>query len=881
MLRIVPNRSAARAKSYYSTADYYTEGQELQGVWRGEGAARLGLAGNISKDAWDALCDNRDPATDATLTARRKADRRVGYDFNFHVPKSVSLLYSLTKDERILDAFRASVHETMLDIEKEMKGRVRIGGRNEERTTGNMVWGEFVHFTSRPVEGIPDPHLHAHCFVHNLTFDAVEQRWKAGSFADIKRDGPYFEGKFHARMGRRMAELGLGVERTRKGWEIAGLAKSSLDKFSLRTALIEAEAKSKGIRDDKAKDGLGAKTRERKQKDLTFDELRVAWSARLSSSELAAVETMGKKIGGPAIREDTNAAVQAVDRACAHVFERKSVAPEREMLALALKGAVGKASVETVEHEFRARNFVSGERNGRRLVTTPDILLEETHMLDFARKGRGSELALASGARSFKRDWLNEGQKRAVLHVLNSHDRVILVRGAAGVGKTSMMQEAVEGIETGGKKVFTFAPSADASRGVLRKEGFANAETVALFLNDPKLQEAARGQVLWIDEAGLLGTGTMGQVFDLADKLDARVILSGDTGQHGPVERGSALRLLETEAGLVPAEIKEIQRQKGSYKQAVQALRDGRTEDGFRQLDQLGWIKEVEEGERYKALAAEYIATVQEGKTGLIVSPTHLEGEWITDEIRSELRAAGKLGKEQRVFTVLENANLTLGQRSDATNYEPDDVLVFHQNGKGYRKGERLTVGDVVAPLAQAARFQVFHPSTLSLSAGDLIRVTRNGKTLDGHRLNNGAIFTVDGFTPKGDIQLSNGWKIARDFGHLDYGYCITSHASQGRTVDRVFIGQSSQSFPASSREQFYVSVSRGREAVKVFTDEKASLLDAVSHGDDRLTATEFVSMGDRRERHANIERMEASTRIMQQERAGERQSREGMIYDR
>jgi len=83
-------------------ADYYTEGQELAGIWRGKGAVRLGLIGTVGKEAWDALCDNRHPVTDKALTPRRKQERRVGYDFNFHVPKSVSLLYSLTKDERML-----------------------------------------------------------------------------------------------------------------------------------------------------------------------------------------------------------------------------------------------------------------------------------------------------------------------------------------------------------------------------------------------------------------------------------------------------------------------------------------------------------------------------------------------------------------------------------------------------------------------------------------------------------------------------------------------------------------------------------------------------------------------------------------------------------
>ena len=139
MLRINENTSAAGAKSYYSTADYYTERQELDGVWRGHGAERLGLDGKVDQRDWDALCDNRNPGTGDQLTLRRKGNRRVGYDFNFHVPKSVSLLYSLTRDERLLEAFRESVRDTMSEMEAEMLTRVRKDGANADRTTGNMV----------------------------------------------------------------------------------------------------------------------------------------------------------------------------------------------------------------------------------------------------------------------------------------------------------------------------------------------------------------------------------------------------------------------------------------------------------------------------------------------------------------------------------------------------------------------------------------------------------------------------------------------------------------------------------------------------------------------------------------------------------------------
>ncbi len=173
MLRINQNNSAAGAKSYYSTADYYSEGQELVGQWRGKAAKRLGLAGTVQKETWDALCDNRNPATGDKLTLRQKQHRRVGYDFTFDVPKSVSVLYSLTKDDRILDAFHESVNETMRDMESEMQTRVRKDGKNGQRTTGNMLWGEFVHFTSRPVDGVPDPHLH--CALLHFQYDLGQE----------------------------------------------------------------------------------------------------------------------------------------------------------------------------------------------------------------------------------------------------------------------------------------------------------------------------------------------------------------------------------------------------------------------------------------------------------------------------------------------------------------------------------------------------------------------------------------------------------------------------------------------------------------------------------------------------------------------------------
>src|SRR5579884_432240 len=163
MIRITQQDSAKDAKRYYATADYYSEGQELVGQWGGRGAARLGLEGTVDQLSFERLCDNLNPRTGDPLTVRTRTDRTVGYDFTFSVPKSVSLLYALSGDEDILAAFRAAVAETMREMEAEMKTRVRRGRKDEDRTTGNMVWAEFIHTTSRPVDGRPVPGAEAGC----------------------------------------------------------------------------------------------------------------------------------------------------------------------------------------------------------------------------------------------------------------------------------------------------------------------------------------------------------------------------------------------------------------------------------------------------------------------------------------------------------------------------------------------------------------------------------------------------------------------------------------------------------------------------------------------------------------------------------------------
>lgn len=864
MLRVVAHKSAAAARQYYAESlkreDYYSEGQEIVGKWHGKAAERLGLSGDVTPEAFAALVENRHPVTGKRLTPRTKADRIVGYDINFHAPKSLSILHALTGDADILKAFRSAVTETMNELEGQTNTRIRQAGAQENRNTGNLAWAEFVHFTARPVGGIPDPHLHVHCFAFNATFDSAESRWKAAKFRQIKEEAPYNEAAFHARLASKLSAIGYGIRRTPTGWEIEGIPRSVIDKFSRRTAQIERFADEHGITDPRIKDGLGAATREGKRHGMTYPEMLAAWGVRLTAEEKVLISKIRFDRQGDKPERKISAA-EAVDFAFEKHFAKNSVVEQNRLVSEALRYGVGQVKPEQVWRELSRREMIVGKVGDQMLCTSLEVLAEEVSLINKVRSGRGKCAAIQQGRIVFQDQKLSGEQKRAVSHILKSTDQVIAIRGGAGVGKTTLMTEAAAQIEAAGQRIFAFAPSAAASRETLREAGFESANTVAHLLLNKDLQRKIRGQVILIDEAGLLGARDMWEIMKLAGE-STRVILTGDSGQHSPVARGDAFRLLEKYSGLKIAEVKEVRRQEQEqYKQAVTALSRGDLQSAFQNLDDLGAIiEEGDDGSRYHLLAQDFLALSRKGSVPLVVSPTHAESARVTDAIRDAKKQVGQI-KAERVFSRYHDLRWEDADKKRAENYRLGLIVQFHQNAQGIGRGEIFAVTGVEAgkvtarnaagktvslPLKQAQRFQVFEEREIRIGAGDQIRVTRNGKSQDGRRLHNGNLFEVEKVKKNGDIVLSGGAVLNSNHGHFSYGYCQTSHSSQSKSVRDVLVAQSQDSFVASSREQFYVSVSRGKQSIRIYTDNRQGLQEAVGNTSQRRSGVELARLKSR-----------------------------------
>jgi conjugative relaxase-like TrwC/TraI family protein len=861
------------AKRYFrehlSAGDYYSESKKVKGEWFGEGADKLGLIGAVGEEDFLALCEGKHPETGLRLgqrmnTIRRDgedlaANRRIFFDFTIAPPKSVSVV-GLLQDDRILELHNRAVRQAMLELEKFAGARVRKSGQNGERATGNIVAASFRHDTSREL----DPHLHTHCVVFNATFDPVERRWKALEPASMYRAQRFASNFYRHELCKGLRALGYEIENHARGFEIRGVPQSVVTLFSKRHQQIDEETRARVAKGEKVRnvkdlrERVAHGNRRRKLKDSTADRLGPSWRKEMRSAEHAALKALLSVKPRPAEKADVAGIVAWAD---AHLFERRSVVSDHELMAVALERGRGQDfDLAALRRAIDQRGYIREE--GANRLTSREAVAWELEIVVAAHDGRNHHPALSPRYQTSRA--LSSEQATAVEKILGSRDFITLFRGGAGTGKSFALKEVERGLVAANRPVVVLAPQRQQVQD-LQADGL-KADTIASLLQTKQLP---RGAVVIVDEAGQVGGRDLAQLIRTVGAHQGRLILSGDTRQHGPVAASDALRAIQKHAGLNAAEIRTIRRQDPAravsvqerefirdYREAVSAASEGKVVESFDRLDRLGCVREVANDTRRDALAAEYLGAVGRKQRALVVAQTRDEVRGVNEVVRAHLRAAGKIG-EGTTLTTCQPLDLSGAQKRDARFYEPGQFACFLQRYGRYSKGELCTIaganerGVVIEKNGRRStlsyrytdRIVVGAAAEMEVAPGDRLQLKFNGKSVEGARLNNGELVTVRAVKKDGRVVVegSDGARktLAPSQRVFLRGYAVTSYGSQGKTVDKVIFADAGNR-SATSAEQWYVTISRGRKGVVVFTSDKSALRANIQSSGERELALDL-----------------------------------------
>ena len=862
------------AKGYFeehlSLGDYYSENERVRGEWIGEGATMLGLAGAVTRDDFLALCDNLHPKSGEQLTQRRNtvrrsdeteaANRRVFYDFTFSPPKSVSVAALVAGDQRLIAAHADAVKIALRELEQFAATRVRGGDTNADRRTGNIVAALFEHETSRAL----DPHLHTHCIVFNATRDPDEDRWKALQNYEMLGAQKYVENVYYHELARALRSFGYTVVNSARGdFELAEIPREVCDRFSkrhheigekTREFLASHPDKLHG-NENEIREHIAHKGRARKARYVGPKLLRQLWEEQLSQDERAALQNPRSAVRAP---KETHTADQALSWAEAHLFERRSVVREHELWRHALAVARGSVvSVVDLKQLTASRDYLRGDNDK---VAHREMLAREWEIVQAARDGIGTCGPLLAGSHAVD-DALAADQQHALSVILSSRNLITLFRGGAGTGKSFVLQRVQGAVTRAGQASVVLAPQRQQVID-LRRDGLINAQTVSECLQRQNLPQRA---VVIVDEAGQIGGRQLLELIRLVRAANGRLLLSGDTRQHGPVEASDALRAIERYSGIRPAELEKIRRQDpkrgqspeerrriAQYRAAVEAAAAGDLSRSYKRLEELNAIVECSATEQ---ICDAYIAMAERGDSALVISQTRSEVREINSSIRERLRERGLLGKAEAQITALENIDLTAAQKLEARHYPADCVLVFNRAVAGLKRGAQARLIAVTAkrvvfdlggrvrqlPLNQIDHLNVCRPTEFGLSVGDKLQLKANNASADGRKLANGEIVRVAEMKANGTIRLEDGRVIPPEYRQFVRGYAVTSYGSQGKTVDHVLFADSAVR-ATSNAQQWYVTISRGRKSIRIFTRDKVELQRAITRSGDRELALDLAA---------------------------------------
>jgi ATP-dependent exoDNAse (exonuclease V) alpha subunit len=240
----------------------------------------------------------------------------------------------------------------------------------------------------------------------------------------------------------------------------------------------------------------------------------------------------------------------------------------------------------------------------------------------------------------------------------------------------------------------------------------------------------------------------------------------------------------------------------------------------------------------------------------VVVSQTWDEIHRLNESIRTELKSTGLIAKEDITVAAHQRRDLTPAQKRDRKFYGDNAILIFQRRTGGIRRGGTGKLWDITethllvrtdgriraVSFDQLENFHVCRPQELTLAAGDRLQLKGNAETMTGRKLANGELVTVKDISFDGRIRLTDGRILERHYREFVRGYAVTSYASQGKTVDYVLFSDSADK-AATNDQQWYVTASRGRKGIRIFTSNRSALRENIVRLGHRPLALEMTGL--------------------------------------
>jgi conjugative relaxase-like TrwC/TraI family protein len=875
--------------------DYYLgrsgRGRENAGTWHGLGADELGLTGAVRRADLLRVWEGRDPRTGEIVVSRGSTGEHVaGVDVTFSAPKSVSVLWALS-DPTVRSAVEAAHDQATLVALRHIEENVPLVRRrlNEDEVVHEQAAGiiaaRFRHHTSRLTDAqhargdVPDPQLHDHVVIANMAKRAADGKWVAIDSRELFRVAAEGGAVYRAELAARLQQLGYGITREGRYFEVEGISSRLREVFSARSEEVGA-----AVRRFIQEYGRPPTIAERKALTILSRQVKSAdhapafeqWTRRADES------------GGTQMPEPDAAGRPTVDRhaALAEVIadltdpespaflNREHAAVDGRTFRIAVAEAA-QGRLPGTDFDWLLRRVqqspdiqqLGGDHWAARVIVEAEKEVIATAQRKAATPQPPPSEAVAA-AITGARVPLSAEQQAAVDQLARSSFGLLTAQ--AGAGKGEVLRAVAQVGKASGHRVIAVAAAGETAQRFGREidaDVAVTVEGLARWVATRRLILTDRDAV-FVDEAGLLEDMRWLRLVRAVGP--ASITATGDAAQLSPIEAGGLWPRLTTT--LPTATLSENFRAREQWmRDAWTDLREGRASRAVGAMDQRRQIViSTRRSESREAAVAQWDEDRRAGAVHgrgienylLLATTTNYDVDQLNTMAQQRRRDAGELGI--------------------------DSVEVTAQDHSGNDRTERFHVGDRVVTTRQVW-LGTHHP-----------------------RVENGAIGTVTALKVKDntvDVQLAD--RTVTLYGPqrtaLRLNYAQHAYPALGRSVDRTYIVTGSWQ---AGRETTYATTARSREATFVFTDysslrmethdrdqalhelaarasesqAKISALDVIEKYQVRAEDTTTRATATRQRHELGTPRSTALQQLEQQrsaEEAAQRQARERMDRER